>query len=116
MFMLCLVVDDDRSIRTLVRSIIRSEGFDTLEAQGGTEVLKVVREREGSVDLIITDVQMPEGDGVTLASDVTRMFPGIRVILMSGYSGCAGNSDFIAKPFSKDSMLDVVRRVLARAA
>jgi two-component system cell cycle sensor histidine kinase/response regulator CckA len=114
--MVCLIVDDDASIRAVVRSILRSEGHEILEADGGCRALDTLGRLEGSVDLIITDIQMPEGDGVTLARQVTRLFPRIRVILMSGYGEYPEESDFVAKPFSWETMLTVVRRVVARPA
>jgi DNA-binding NtrC family response regulator len=113
--MLCLIVDDDPGIRDFVRAILRTEGFETIEANGGAAALEMVRKLHGSVELIITDIQMPGGDGRVLARHVAAMFPGVRVILMSGYEGCA-DPDFIAKPFSWEEMRGLVRRVLARAA
>lgn len=111
--MLCLVVDDDPSVRSFVRAIVNSEGFEVLEADGGGPALEMVRRLDGSVDLIITDIQMPYGDGRTLAGDVARMFPETRIILMSGYERDSQGSDFVAKPFSWEGMRDAVRRVVA---
>ena len=114
--MSCLVVDDDPSIRSFVGAIVHSEGFEILEADGGGPALELVRRLDGSVDLIITDIQMPRGDGMTLAGQITTMFPRVRVILMSGYEQYGGDTDFIAKPFSWDEMRNAVRRVVARRA
>jgi two-component system cell cycle sensor histidine kinase/response regulator CckA len=112
----CLIVDDEAPIRTLVGSMVRPEGFEVLEASGGIAALEKLRELDGAVDLIIADIQMPEGDGVTLANQVSRTFPAVHVILMSGYGEYPDNSDFVAKPFSKQTMLETVRRVLTRGA
>ena len=112
--MLCLVVDDDPSIRRFVRAIVLSEGFETLEAEGGGPALEMVRRLEGSVDLLITDIQMPRGDGRMLASQVTRIFPQVRVIMMSGYEQGSLGTNFVAKPFSWEGMRDLVRRVVSR--
>jgi DNA-binding NtrC family response regulator len=114
--MICLIVDDDASIRILVRAILDIEGFETLEADGGGRALETLCRLDGSVDLIITDIQMPEGDGVALAAQVARIYPAVRVILMSGCEGRPEYADFVAKPFSPKKMLDVVRRVVARPA
>jgi DNA-binding NtrC family response regulator len=114
--MLCLIVDDDPSIRNFVRAILRTEDFETIEADGGAAALEMVHKLGGSVDLIITDIQMPGGDGRMLASQVAAAFPAVRVIVMSGYGEDRADRDFVAKPFSWETMLGVVRRVLARAA
>jgi two-component system cell cycle sensor histidine kinase/response regulator CckA len=111
--MLCLIVDDDTAVRTFVRAIVRSEGYDTLEAGDGSHALELVRSLGGSVDLIITDIQMPGGDGLTLASRVGAFFPAVRIILMSGYTDLADGFNFVAKPFSWASMLSAVRRDLS---
>ena len=114
--MVCLVVDDDASIRTFVRAIVLSEGFEIVEADGGTPALEMVRGLDGSVDLIISDIQMPRGDGRALAGQVTRMFPAVRIILMSGYEQDGGDTNFIAKPFSWEEMRNAVRKAVARCA
>lgn len=110
--MLCLVVDDERSIRSFVRAIAQSQQFDVLEAENGTGAMDIVRLLDGRVDLIITDVHMPGGDGATFARLVKAAYPAVAIILMSGYTQTSEPFDFIAKPFSWQEMLDVMRRVL----
>ena len=114
--MLCLVVDDDPSIRQFVRAIVGSEGLETIEADSGAAALEIVTKLNGAVDLIITDVHMPGGDGLTLANRVTAMFPAVRIVVMSAYEEYSGDYHFLGKPFSWETMLEAVRRVLARAA
>ena len=110
--MLCLVVDDDPNIRWFVRSVLQSEGFETLEAEGGTAALETVQILRGSVDLVITDIHMPAGDGLTLARRVSAHFPAIRTILMSGQPDPQNEFAFLAKPFSWAAVVDAVWRVL----
>jgi len=110
--MLCLVVDDDPNIRWFVCSVLQSEGFETLEAETGSAAFDTVQRLGGSVDLMITDINMPEGDGLTLASKVNAHFPAVRTILMSGYPGPECEFAFLAKPFSWAAVVDAVWRVL----
>jgi CheY-like chemotaxis protein len=108
--MLCLIVDDDSSIRAFVRAIVRSEGYDILEAGGGRHGLELVESLGGSLDLIITDIQMPGGDGLTFARLVAAGFPDIHLILMSGYDDPGYGFDFVPKPFNWATMLTAIRR------
>jgi CheY-like chemotaxis protein len=114
--MLSLVVDDDSAIRTYIQSILHSENFETLEAQDGKHALEMVQMLDGSVDLIVTDIQMAGGDGISLARAVRSSYPSISIILVSGYCKPDLNFDLIEKPFSWATMVSVVRRVMARAA
>jgi two-component system cell cycle sensor histidine kinase/response regulator CckA len=111
--MLSLVVDDDATIRAFVRSILESEGFQTLEAENGAEALGMVRMLDGSVDLIVTDIEMPGGSGLELSDGVRARFPSVRIIVMSGYPEPAVRFDFVPKPFSWADMRSALRRVLA---
>src|ERR1017187_2072254 len=63
---LSLVVDDEPAVRGLTSAILREEGFQTLEASDGTQALQIVLALEGEVDLIVSDIQMPNGDGLSL--------------------------------------------------
>lgn len=114
--MLCLVVDDDAAIRAFVCAIAHSEGLETLEADCGDDAFEMLRMLDGSVDLLITDIHMPNGDGLTLARDVAARFPAMRTILMSGYAEAAPGFEFVPKPFSWMAMRAAVQRVLTRRA
>jgi CheY-like chemotaxis protein len=117
---LILVVDDNPSVRTFISSILRHRGFgiENIEANNGVEALRIVRELAGKIDLLITDIQMPEMDGVCLARAVKEEFPSIPIIFVSGYSQpdelakaeepCA----FIEKPFTPKVLVDAVMKCL----
>ena len=66
--MLSLVVDDDPDIRAYIKQILQGEGFETLEAEGGNAALGIVKMLSGGLDLIVTDIEMPEGDGLNFAN------------------------------------------------
>jgi len=114
--MLALVVDDDPVIRSFVQSILHADNFATLEAEDRVHALDVVRMLDGAVDLIVTDIQMPGGDGIGLANSVHAAFPGVAIILMSGYPQPDCDFPFIEKPFSWQVMRSMVRHVLKKAA
>ena len=78
-----LIVDDDVEVLTLVSRMVACLGYGTCTAANGTEALQ--RLRNGDVDLVITDYQMPLMDGFQLASKIRRQSPGLPVILMTGH-------------------------------
>lgn len=116
-----LVVDDEEGIRTLVRKVLERQGFQVSEAESGNAAL-VLLEREGaSYDLLISDMMMPGLDGRSLATRVSQMQPGIRILFISGYtedrevqSGrLAPGTAFLPKPFPHSALVDAVNRLLA---
>ena len=111
-----LVVDDEPSVRKYVSAILEREHFETLEAEDGAHGLQVVNELGGGLDLIVSDIQMPNMDGVTFAQAVKDSFPEMPVILVSGYSEADGGFEFVEKPFSPGALLKAVRNVLGHKA
>jgi len=83
--MLSLVVDDDPSIRRYITTILQQEDFQTIEAGDGVQGRQIVQELGEGLDLIITDVQMPNRDGLSFAHAVKESFPEVPIILVSGH-------------------------------
>ena len=81
-----LLADDDAASRDLVSRALGSDGHSVVMTQDGSEALDSLNAAPGVYDLLITDVQMPVLDGVTLAEKALTRQPGLRVILMSGYT------------------------------
>lgn len=108
-----LVVDDDPSVRRYVRTVLQREDFRTLEAEDGTQALRIVQELDGGLDLIVSDVQMLNGDGVTLAQAVRSSFPAVPVILVSGYAKPDAGFAFVEKPFLPATLMSAVRKLFA---
>jgi two-component system cell cycle sensor histidine kinase/response regulator CckA len=108
-----LVVDDEPTVRKYVSTILKRENFQTLEAQDGTQALRIVQELGGRVDLIVSDLQMPNGDGLSFVQAVKNSFPGICVILISGNAQPDAAFEFVKKPFLPTTLVSAVRRVLA---
>jgi CheY-like chemotaxis protein len=116
-----LVVDDEEGIRTLVRKVLERQGFQVLEAESGDVAIRLL-ERDGApFDLLISDMMMPGVDGRTLATRVSQMRPGIRILFISGYTEDAdvqsgrlpAGTAFLPKPFPHSALVDAVNRLLA---
>jgi two-component system, cell cycle sensor histidine kinase and response regulator CckA len=83
--MTILVVEDDTAVRELIRKTLAAEGCRILEAENGSEALGLLEQREKPVDLVLTDVVMPEMGGRSLADHVGRLYPELKILFMSGY-------------------------------
>jgi CheY-like chemotaxis protein len=115
-----LLVEDEALVRDLSREILEEIGYEVVVAQDGSEGLRICKEFERSIDLMITDVVMPRMSGRELAEAVATLRPDTRVLYMSGYTDDAivrhgildDDAFFIQKPFSPDSLALKVREVL----
>jgi DNA-binding NtrC family response regulator len=110
---LALIVDDEPGIREYVGAILHCAGFETVEARGGTEGFRIVQELSGRLDLIVSDIQMPDGDGISLAYSVAALYPGIRCLLISGRRRpeLKANMEFLQKPFLPAQFLQAIRHL-----
>lgn len=119
--LICLVVDDEPSIRTFLRSILERERFQCLEADHAEQALRLIRKLGGRLDLIISDIKMPGTmNGVDLAHAVRNEFESVPVLLISGFVGDDdidgnGSFKFVHKPFRPESILEAVREMLMRS-
>ena len=117
-----LVVDDLEHIRTVICRNLRSAGHKVLEAEDGAKALRMIRDRHGAVDLVITDVVMLGMNGTALADRLTAEFPHIAVVLMSAFAppglSRVGFRDAIVpvlqKPFKPSQLEEIVRMTLRR--
>ena len=115
-----LLVEDEDVVRGLTRQILEQAGYNVLDTRGGEEAIRVCRERRGPIDLLLTDVVMPEMSGKEVAERLTRLRPATRVLFMSGYTDDAivhhgvldSNVEFIHKPFTPLALARKVREVL----
>ena len=114
--MLSLVVDDDPLVRTFVTSILHRQHFETLEADGGNRAFQIVQSLSGQIDLIISDIRMPEGDGLTFAEAVKKAFPSVPIILVSGDTKPDSTFVFIEKPFASTTLATAVNRLVPSIA
>jgi len=115
-----LVVEDQDDVRKLATGILRKTGYSVLEAANGPDALAVAAGYAGSIDLLITDVLMPNMTGRELAQRLEQARPGLKLLYMSGYSGDliaregveAGTVAYLAKPFAAGELAAKVREVL----
>ncbi len=115
-----LVVEDEEVLRHLVARTLRQDGYTVLEAADGPEAQSVLRHMKTPVDLLLTDVVMPNMSGHELASWLLQQYPGVRVVYMSGYTddemlrhGVRREQvQFIAKPFSPDELVATIGEML----
>ena len=114
---LCLIVDDEQSIRTYITVVLQGGGFLTLEAENGIQALELVRELGSDLDLLVSDIQMPQMDGITLACALRAEFPSVPLILVSGYAELSqanldAEFEFVQKPFSPATLLTIVEKMM----
>jgi two-component system cell cycle sensor histidine kinase/response regulator CckA len=119
-----LLVEDEEGLRALNARGLASRGYTVLEAGNGVEAIEVL-DREGRVDLVVSDVVMPEMDGPTLLRELRRRDPGVKVIFVSGYAEDAFAKNlpsnekgeeqyaFLAKPFTLKQLVATVKQTLA---
>ena len=119
-----LLVEDEEAVRSFAARALRMRGYNVLEAGGGEEALEIVKREGDKIDLIITDVVMPNMDGPTMVRHVKDLKPDLAVIFMSGYAEEAfrrndQNSEdihFLPKPFGLKQLAAKVKEVLAGGA
>ncbi|UCC47807.1 MAG: response regulator [Gemmatimonadota bacterium] len=115
-----LVVEDDDAVRAVVRRALEGCGYTVVEARDAAEATRLAGEYAGAIDFLITDLIMPETSGRDLARRVAEVRPDVRVLYMSGYSDnvvlrqgmLSPGMQFLAKPFTQESLLDKVREIL----
>ncbi|HEU4628759.1 MAG TPA: PAS domain S-box protein [Gemmatimonadaceae bacterium] len=115
-----LLVEDDASVRRLVRRLLAREGYTVVEARHGAHALEVAAAGSQPFDLVITDMVMPEMSGRALVERLAADRPALRAIFMSGYTDDprlqrglpVSDAAFIPKPFTSEALLRVVRGVL----
>jgi len=115
-----LVVEDDEQLRRLTHRALASQGYTVLEADRGSTALDIARRHKGHIDLLLTDVIMPDTNGRKLAETIRAARPGLRVLYMSGYPDGAIASHgmlepgvaYLPKPFTTEAVARRVREVL----
>jgi DNA-binding NtrC family response regulator len=116
-----LVIDDDQEIRSLLRDILEPEGYEVVDAPNGRIGIRLYEQR--AYDLVITDMLMPEQEGIETIAELQERSPSVRIVAMSG-GGSRGNLNVlvdakrfgatvtIPKPFGPSEILEAVHTVL----
>jgi CheY-like chemotaxis protein len=115
-----LVVENGEMLRPLICDILRKEGYNVLEAQNGDEALLAWQQYQGPIDLVLTDMVMPNMSGKELVERLRLLQPEIKVIYMSGYESSilsagnkfGSNAIFLQKPFRPAELSKMVRDIL----
>ena len=113
-----LLVEDEDAVRTFSTRALGNKGYDVLAAESGIVALEMIQEQNLELELLITDVVMPEMDGPTLAGKIHDMFPSIKIIFISGYAEDKFKEDlgedvfFLPKPFTLKQLATKVKEVL----
>jgi DNA-binding response OmpR family regulator len=120
---LILVIDDEAAVRQMIRRILEHAGYAVIEAPGGRAGIKLLRNQP--VDLVMTDIIMPDMEGIETILQIRRDFPAIRILAMSGGGAAKGSSMYLyaasklgadailAKPFRARELCEVVKNLLA---
>jgi PAS domain S-box-containing protein len=118
-----LLVEDTTPVRRLLRRSLERHGYAVIAARSGTEALRLLRQHPGGVDLLVTDMVLPQMDGSTLARHIVQEHPGTPVLFITGYSGealpglpvLAVQGGLLQKPFSPTQLLRRIRDMLGPA-
>ncbi len=116
-----LVVDDEPMALKLVQSVLAKRGFDVLTSTSPLEALRIFEAKKDDIDLLISDIVMPEMDGTKLASRLVQMNPELPVLFMSGFvtehevaqAGELEQFAFIRKPFRPQTLVQAVQKMLS---
>src|SRR5204862_2149088 len=119
-----MLVEDEDPVRIFGARALRNKGYKVLEAKSGEAALELIQTADGPIDLLITDVVMPNMDGPALVREVREIHPDMKVIFISGYTEDAfrqrldTDSDihFLPKPFSLKQLAGKVKEVISGEA
>lgn len=103
-----LIVEDDDSVRILVARALERAGHMVTQAADGAQGLELITGAAGRYDLVVSDIRMPEMDGIEMAKAAAKAFPGLRILLMTGYADQRERAeeltgviiDVVQKPFT----------------
>ncbi|QUS40958.1 PAS domain-containing sensor histidine kinase [Tardiphaga alba] len=116
-----LLVEDEEGLRGLNARGLRSRGYTVVEASNGVEALEMFEEQDRNIDLVVSDVVMPEMDGPTLLKEMRALNPDLKIIFVSGYAEEAFEKSlpenqqfaFLPKPFALSALIEKVKETMA---
>ncbi|MBY0612148.1 MAG: response regulator [Beijerinckiaceae bacterium] len=115
-----LLVEDEEAVRAFGKRALASRGYTVREASSGIEAMRIVDELDGKIDLVVSDVVMPEMDGPTLLRELRKRNPDLKIIFVSGYAEDAFRQNlpegeefsFLPKPFSLKQLIETVKATM----
>jgi DNA-binding NtrC family response regulator len=116
-----LVVDDEAILRTLLERILKKEGYEVFSAESVPAALDMIENTQ--IEIVVSDIKMPDADGFELLRRIKKDYPGICVIMMTGYSDAfsikdvlmLGADDYITKPFKSLEISMIIERAYWRS-
>jgi CheY-like chemotaxis protein len=119
-----LLVEDEATVRSLAKRVLTQQGYRVLEASDGTVALRLAAGHVGEIDLVLTDVAMPNLGGRGMVEELRELSPGLRVLFMSGHPkdeifpdrAVANRTPYLQKPFTSKTLCDEVRAALGYAS
>ena len=116
-----LIVEDDASVRTLSARAFERAGHSVDMAEDGAQGLALIIEAQGGYDIVVSDIRMPEMDGIEMAKEAALKFPGLKIVLMTGYADQRERAeelngiilDVVQKPFTLAEIRSRVEQALA---
>jgi len=112
-----LVVDDEPAVLTLITTLLKKNGYDHLGANSARDALALFTKHRDKVDLLVSDIMMPEMDGFALTSAIHRRKPDLPVIFVSAFCDTitdAHRYECISKPFAPAELLNTITKALAK--
>jgi YesN/AraC family two-component response regulator len=118
-----LIVDDEEMFRKMLRQMLEMAGYEVTEAAEGGQAISLFRDKPA--DLVITDIFMPEKEGIATIQEMKRDFPGLKIIAVSGggsklcgfeylqFAESVGADRTLSKPFDRQEILDAIESLLA---
>lgn len=118
-----LLVEDEEAVRSLTKRLLSQKGYRVLEASDGAIALRLAAGHVGEIDLVLTDVAMPNLGGRGMVEELRELSPGLRVLFMSGYpkdevfpdKAAANRTPYVQKPFTGETLLSEIRAALGYA-
>jgi CheY-like chemotaxis protein len=119
-----LLVEDEAAVRGLAKKVLTQKGYRVLEASDGAIALRIAASHVGEIDLILTDVEMPNLGGRGMVEELRELSPDMRVLFMSGFrkdevfadAKAAANTPYLQKPFTSETLCTEVRAALGYAS
>jgi two-component system, cell cycle sensor histidine kinase and response regulator CckA len=114
-----LLVEDEPFVREATRGILESAGFEVFPAEDAGEAIKIYEERQGHIDLVMTDMVLPGRTGQRLGQDLRDRSPEMNVLITSGYGNAEytieepeSHTYFLAKPYSRCGLVEKIEQIL----
>jgi signal transduction histidine kinase len=115
-----LVAEDEDAVRTLIKRTLTAKGYNVLEAKSGFQAIEIAKKYKQKIDLLITDVIMPEINGHVVIEQLQLIYPGIKSLYISGYTGdilkkenlSIQENNFLQKPFKPSDIINKIRSII----